>query len=406
MPIMEIAAALKRRGHDVSLCVPPLFRREAERRGLDASCYDEDSEDVMRRLGMGWEAGRQALRWFTRSLEAQLETLMALSEGADALVTSVNEIAAPTVAEHRGIAHFRVAYTPALPGSQPPPMLPWQNLPASANRLIWKLLNAGLLMAVGKTLNGQRRKLGLEPVRDFGAYCAGRCHTILAFSPTLGPPQEDWKFTHTYSGYCHGRDRTALGRDLERFLEGPPPLYVGFGSVSFADPESFTRKILDAANMAGCRLILGSGWAGLGRLPHARSVFVAGDTPHAKLFPLLAGSIHHGGCGTTHSAMAAGIPQLVMPQLADQFYWGRRVHELGLGPRPVPPHRVTLRKLADLMRDLMRNPAYRSRARILQEAVRHDDGVSRAVRIITGSMQEAGARKSEAEPRQAAARAG
>ena len=116
MPIVEIATALKRRGRGVKICVPPLFRREAETRGLDAAYYDEDSEDVMSRLGMGWEAGRQALDWFTRSLQTQLETLLDLSADADALVTSVNEIAAPTVAEYRSIAHFRVAYTPALPG--------------------------------------------------------------------------------------------------------------------------------------------------------------------------------------------------------------------------------------------------------------------------------------------------
>jgi vancomycin aglycone glucosyltransferase len=50
-----------------------------------------------------------------------------------------------------------------------------------------------------------------------------------------------------------------------------------------------------------------------------------------KLFPRVAAVIHHGGAGTTFAAARAGTPQLIVPQVADQFYWAERVAELGIG---------------------------------------------------------------------------
>jgi len=95
---------------------------------------------------------------------------------------------------------------------------------------------------------------------------------------------------------------------------------VGFGSVNVADPRRFSRSVLAAVYRAGCRAVIARGWMGLGGYGAPERVFFCDEVPHRTLLPHLAGIAHHGGSGTVHSAARAGIPQFVMPQLADQFY--------------------------------------------------------------------------------------
>jgi hypothetical protein len=46
----------------------------------------------------------------------------------------------------------------------------------------------------------------------------------------------------------------------------------------------------------------------------------------------MAAVIHHCGSGTLAACLQAGVPNMALPLKMDQFYWGRRIHELGVGP--------------------------------------------------------------------------
>jgi sterol 3beta-glucosyltransferase len=382
-PVVEIAAELRRRGHDVTLCVPALFRDFAGRRGLEPLLYREDSETVMRGMGSGWGASGEAIRWFARNVEEQMAVLLPVTRGADALVTTVNEVAAQSVAEYRGIRHLRVAYCPVIPGDQPPPLLPWTGLPAAVNRAGWRILNMGMSLLLGRFLDEKRRALGLGPIGEFGRYVAARSHTILALNAELAPPSPEWVFPYSYAGYCYGDGGEPFEPGLRRFLEaGPPPVVVGFGSVIMKDPARLTRRLLAAARIAGCRLVLSSGWTGLGRRDLPGDVYLAGDLPHGAVLPHVAGIVHHGGSGTTHTAARAGIPQMVMPQIADQFYWGSRVRALGLGPEPLPPSRATVGALAKGFMELRENVDHASAALAMSGKMRGENGVAAAADII------------------------
>ena len=386
-PIIAIAAELARRGHRVDLCLPPLYARLCEAHQLPMVRYKEDSEAVMQSFDTGWRAARQALRWFSASIDEQFQVLGEATRTADALVTSVNEVAGPSVAQHRGLPHFRVAYAPVLPGSHPPPLQPHQQLPAVVNRLMWLALNRSSKLLFGRQLDRQRAKLGLPPLGDFGDYCAGHSHNLLCFSPTLAPPDPAWHYRHSYTGYCFSEDEGALDPALERFVaDGPPPIYIGFGSTCVRDPQRVSRMIHEAVLRAGVRTIVGRGWTGLGGDAAARRFLfhLEGEAPHATLFPRLGGIAHHGGSGTLHNAARAGIPQLLMPQFADQYYWAHRVHALGLGPAPIPTTRLTPRRLARALRALVEQPGHALRARALAPVMGQERGVETAVAAITG----------------------
>lgn len=107
---------------------------------------------------------------------------------------------------------------------------------------------------------------------------------------------------------------------LQRFLEaGPPPVYIGFGSIVVADPNGMTNMIFEAAARAGVRALVSKGWGGLGSndLQVPDNVFLLGNVPHDWLFQHVSAVCHHGGAGTTAAGIAAGKPTIVVPFFGD-----------------------------------------------------------------------------------------
>jgi UDP:flavonoid glycosyltransferase YjiC (YdhE family) len=389
-PLIEICTALHQGGHHTSICVPTLFEDIVTQRRLKASFYSEDMELNMAGLGSGLQAIQTALAWFSKSIDEQFDYMVEKTDGADAMVTSVNEIMAPTVAEYRKIPHFRVAYSPVLPGNHPPPLVPWQTFPAWGNRLMWSLINGFTGLFIRKIVNKKRKQLGLPPMGPVADYFTANSHTVMTINPVLAPPCNSWNdvYDFCYTGYCYGDINGALESGLEEFLAaGPAPIYIGFGSVSVKNPKKFTDLVLESVSATGTRVVIGKGWTGLGNADLPKTIYTINDAPHGTLFPRLAGVMHHGGCGTTHTAARAGLPQFILPQIADQFYWGHRIHCLGLGPKPVVPKKLTARKLTKVLRDMSENSAYRWNAKALASKNRFKDGTPKVVDTIVSTVE-------------------
>jgi len=119
----------------------------------------------------------------------------------------------------------------------------------------------------------------------------------------------------------------------------------------------------------GCRALVSEGWAGLGRVPLPEGVLAIGSVSHARLFPRVAAVVHHGGAGTTTTAARARVPQIVVPHVLDQVYWGRRVEALGLGPPAIRRTRLTAERLAEAIREAILNEVIQERARELGSAI-------------------------------------
>jgi sterol 3beta-glucosyltransferase len=227
------------------------------------------------------------------------------------------------------------------------------------------------------------KELGLDPQPLSGPFRelrARREPQLCGFSPTLVPPPADWPAEVTVTGAWFLHQEPVADADLEDFLAaGPPPIYAGFGSMVDEDAGSVSDLVVRAARLAGARLVLGSGWAGLGYV--GDDIMVVGDTPHHHLFPRTAAVIHHGGAGTTHTAARAGIPQIVVPFFADQPFWARRVAETGIGPTGIPRRRLTVERLVVAIGEAIQESTA-ARAGRIGELIRAEDGVGKAVTII------------------------
>ena len=176
--------------------------------------------------------------------------------------------------------------------------------------------------------------------------------------------------------------------NLVNFLQsGPPPVYIGFGSMTNSKPEEVADMLLQALARTGLRGVLYEGWGGLKKEQLPDTVFMTGSVPHTWLFPRMAAVIHHGGVGTTAAGLAAGVPSIITPFFADQPFWGQRVHQLGVGTKPIPRKRLTVDSLAQALDSVLSDEEMRKRAALLGERIRAENGVAQAVAIIEQTQQ-------------------
>ena len=128
---------------------------------------------------------------------------------------------------------------------------------------------------------------------------------------------------------------------------------------------------------------MGTGWGGLAAQPadtDSDDVFMVDDVPFDQLFPRVAAEVHHGGAGTVATAAAAGRPQVVCPFVADQPFWGRRMHDLGVAPEPIRQRQLTADRLATAIEQAIAE--HTAAASELGALVRTENGLRDAVREL------------------------
>ena len=72
-----------------------------------------------------------------------------------------------------------------------------------------------------------------------------------------------------------------------------------------------------------------------------------------------------GGAGTTHTSAYCGKPQIIIPQMADQYYWAERVKELGVGPDFIEKDNLRIDTLGDRIGQVMANQSFHQKAQAL-----------------------------------------
>ena len=143
--------------------------------------------------------------------------------------------------------------------------------------------------------------------------------------------------------------------------------------------------VLQALARTGQRGVLYAGWGGLKKEQLPSNVFMTRSVPHTWLFPRMAAVVHHGGVGTTAAGLAAGVPSIVTPFFADQPFWGQRVYELGVGPKPIARRHLTVDNLTTAIARALSDEEMRKKAASLGERIRAENGVAQAVTIIEQS---------------------
>jgi UDP:flavonoid glycosyltransferase YjiC (YdhE family) len=152
--------------------------------------------------------------------------------------------------------------------------------------------------------------------------------------------------------------------------------------MSSSNPEETADIILSAISKTNQRAIMLSGWGGLKKQNLPDNVFIIDSIPISWLFPRVSMAIHHGGAGTTAEALKAGIPSIIIPFFGDQFFWARKVFDLGVSPEPVPRKKLTVESLVKAINIVLEDHNIRKNAIELGTKIREENGIAHAVEII------------------------
>lgn len=148
--------------------------------------------------------------------------------------------------------------------------------------------------------------------------------------PSMLPDgSEGWPLRYVpYNGGGVLPDWLAEGTPAER-----PRIAVTLGTVALGgDTVSALERIVSAAAGVDAEFVLAIGdgdISALGELPS--NVRPAGWLALNALLPTCAALVHHGGSGTTLTALEAGVPQLVLPGGADRHINAAAVQQRGAG---------------------------------------------------------------------------
>ena len=385
--MLALSLALRSEGHEVLLAAPPEKAAWAQQLGCpfqplgtNVTAFIDSMRDAH-----SLRSGFQFISYLRRETARQFEIFPKILAGADLVVGASLVGALSSVTESMGIAYRYVAFTPQLLPSGNHPFLAFKHhgFPKWCNRMGWRL--AGMLDKFNLTrlINMNRKRLSLDPIQDAWLHILGR-GTIVASDRAVAEVPTDVEVPCTQTGYMHLKQPDQEFPDLEDFLDaGSPPVYAGFGSMPKQDQARNVSMIVEAARAAGRRLVMTKFWDEPSEYSDAEDVFFIEKYPHLKLFPRMAAVIHHGGAGTTASAAASGVPQIIVPHILDQYYWGHHVYRSRLGPKPIWRSRLRAKKLARRIEECLSNDCIRRNANAASEAIRGENSVSMIVREIT-----------------------
>lgn len=402
-PFAALARELKGAGHDVTFGGPETSIELAAPHCAGLIPFDDLAKKLVAdpAIRSALEANRGGIRGRLLAMRTKrrFRSMMAgalhdLARAADVdadIVVHHPLLPGHEIAERLGVPAVPVCLVPAFvaTSSFPSPLLPFR-IPSVLRRLSYRYTVTMLRPISGRAQRRWRRDtLGLpgrRGHRDPFRRPDGRPATALqpVSRHVLPDPLDypDWLHTTGYWFLPAESDWTPPPGLAEFLSAGEPPVYVGFGSMSGADPERTGKVVTEALRAAKVRAVVATGWGGIQVDDTDPNVFTVAHVPHDWLFPRTAAVVHHGGAGTTGAALAAGRPQLVCPFLTDQHFWGDRVHAIGVAPAPLPQHRFTPDGLAAAIGRAVSDRELAARAEAVGREVRSEDGLAAAVRVL------------------------
>lgn len=395
------------RGHHVTLATHRAFGDLIIHRGLGFAPVAGDPHEMLEsEAGQRWlhsgQDPREFMRGFvqlTRPLLRQvLRDSLEAARDADAILWTQLSFAGFHIAKALDLPNLMVGFQPLTPTGEFAPAGAARDMPLPILNRISHWLSVQLLWLPFRRLVNDWlvEDLGLERfglLSPFFEFQRQGHPTLYAYSPSLVPKPPDWGVNIHVTGYWF-TDQSAgwePARELVRFLEaGPRPIYIGFGSMALSDPERRMAACREALRETDSRAIVLVGSGGAGQDADASHIFLTEPVPHSWLLPKTRAAVHHGGAGTTAAALRAGIPQIVVPHFADQFFWASRVAQAGLGPEPIPRQDLDGRALSARLTQLLANEDFARTAARMGNQVQSEDGVSEAVAVIEARLERSG----------------
>ncbi|KAF3764048.1 family 1 glycosyltransferase [Cryphonectria parasitica EP155] len=427
-PYIALCKGLLAEGHKPKIATHLEFKGWIEKHGIEFAPVEGDPGELMRLCIENGTFTVSFLQKANSTMRSWLDGLLSSSwlacRGSDVLIESPSAMGGIHIAEKLCIPYFRAFGMPwtrtrAYPHAF---MMPERKMGGAYNLITYVLFDAVFWKATAHQINKWRNKtLGL-PSTSLEKLQPNKVPFIYNFSPQVVPPPMDYSDWIRVTGYWFldegGKDWTPPA-DLVAFIDkarkdGKKLVYIGFGSIILDNPAKFTREIIDAVVKADVRCILSKGWSdrldpkaegaasgeqsghttsdgnptahGTTEIPLPPEILAIKSAPHDWLFNQIDAAAHHGGSGTTGASLRAGIPTIIRPFFGDQFFFGGRVEDLGVG---ILLKKWGVNSFARALWEATHSERMIVKARVLGENIRKENGVDTAIQCIYRDMEYA-----------------
>ncbi|OBI40746.1 glycosyltransferase, partial [Mycobacterium sp. E796] len=352
--------------------VPPNLIGFVESAGMPAVAYGQrDSQQQLDEdfLHNSWKfqnpvkLAREAMEPVRAGFEELGAALKSLVDGVDLLLTGqlYQEIAA-NVAERYDIPLAALHFYPMRPNGHV--AFP-ARLPAPLVRSTMKTLDWMYWRFTRSAEEAQRRELGLPPttVPAWQRMADGGTLEIQAYDQAMFPGlAAEWNGKRPFVGSLTLELAAETDDEVASWIAaGKPPIYFGFGSTPVSSPAETVAMIADACAELGERALIYSGAEGSEPAPHREHIKLVGHVNYSTILPMCRAAVHHGGAGTTAASLRAGLPTLILWDVADQFIWATQVKRLKVGSAK-KLSTITRKSLVRQLRKILA-PDYVARAR-------------------------------------------
>lgn len=391
LPFIGLGAELVRRGHAAVLAAPAPFAQLAARAHLPFHALGTRA-DYERTVAVPdlWHPRRGAFVLFDQlapTTEQTYDWLARTSDPGETLVVaSTLGLGARVAQDKLGLPVVTVHVMPLLVESRhAAPVLP--GIPLAhllPSRLRHWLGRGADRYVIGPAalpqLNALRERLDLAPVRRLRHWWNSPTRILLMFPEWFTAPQADWPAQAAQVGFPlvdRLGDTPSLSPELSEFLAaGPPPLVFTYGSA-MRHGQAFFRTACALCRTMGRRGVMLAPETGQMPSDLPEGVIHVPYAPLSVLLPRAAALIHHGGIGTVAQALAAGIPQLVVPVAFDHFDEGQRLQRLGVGAM-LGRRRFTPGRAAQALNRLLASETVAQACAETRMRMTREDGVSAA----------------------------
>ncbi|CCU75791.1 UDP-glucosesterol glycosyltransferase [Blumeria hordei DH14] len=405
-PYIALCKGLIFEGHQPTIATHLEFKDWVESYGIKFKPVSGDPAELMRiciENGMfTYSFLKEASSKFRGWIDELLTSAWDACQGSDILIESPSAMGGIHIAEALRIPYFR-AFTMPWTRTRAYPhafAVPEHKMGGAYNYISYVMFDNVFWKAISGQVNRWRKKeLGLHAT-NLEKMQPNKVPFLYNFSPAVVVPPLDYSDWIRVTGYWfldEGTDWTPP-KELTEFIakareDGKKLVYIGFGSIIVQDSVALMNTITKSVEKADVRCILSRGWSD--RLqkdtrkvepPLPTSILKITSAPHDWLFKQIDAAAHHGGAGTTGASLRAGIPTIVKPFFGDQYFFGSRVEDLGVG--------IIIKKLntSVFSRALWlacNDERMIFKAKALGKTIRKEDGVSTAIQSIYRDLEYA-----------------
>ncbi|RAL60669.1 hypothetical protein DID88_009987 [Monilinia fructigena] len=406
-PYIALCKGLMAEGHKTRIATHLEFKDWIESHGIAFAPVDGDPAELMRicvENGMfTYSFLKEASSKFRGWIDDLLSSAWKSCQDSDLLIESPSAMGGIHIAEALRIPYFRAFSMPWTRTRAYPHAfaVPEHKMGGAYNHITYVMFDNVFWKAISGQVNRWRKKeLGLQAT-SLEKMQPNKVPFLYNFSPSVVVPPLDYSDWIRVTGYwfLDEGSKYTPPKDLDDFIkkaraDGKRLVYVGFGSIVVADSAALTKTVVASVLKADVRCILSKGWsdrldkkgANDVEVPLPPEIFQIKSAPHDWLFSQIDAAAHHGGAGTTGASLRAGIPTIIRPFFGDQFFFGQRVEDLGVG---ILIKKINVSVFSRALWEASHSERMITKAKVLGEKIRKEDGVDTAIQCIYRDMEYA-----------------